>query len=324
MRVITVLFLAALLSGGLSAIFAQEAPSADTEAIAAEEVPAAAEVSMDAVPAAEVAGDVEAVAPEAEAAADEEAVAPDVEVAADEEAVAPDVEVAADEEAVAPDVEVAADEEAVAPDAEVASSTEVEAGIEALGTVATAAAPLRIPTKITVKLSSVDQGFVNRYAVGPYGNYAGTFLGAGARANFAIGGLGFLDSIPGFAAVVGLETSMGSSRTIWVNSFYDAKMTLGAACAFPIGGGFSIGPALDFGLLLHVLSGDPARANDPGIHSYADPIMSVALNLDYHFTSGFDLFLSPDLSMFPEKDYLGLLLGFSIGGRFPLNLGGVQ
>jgi len=163
-----------------------------------------------------------------------------------------------------------------------------------------------------VKLSSIDTELKNSYALNSFGDYYITGIGAGAQADFRLnfaGNLGFFTSIDYF---------YGISKTIWVDSFQDLSLLIGASYTFLPDGQVSIIPEVGYGVCGHLLPGDVDRDGVEAVSFYLDQMLSLSVKFVYSLDEGFSIFFSPEMTLFLESENSAILAGYNLGARINL------
>ncbi|MDC7221397.1 MAG: hypothetical protein PQJ59_15785 [Spirochaetales bacterium] len=164
-----------------------------------------------------------------------------------------------------------------------------------------------------IQFDSVSLQAVAYKPLGNYGDISSLSMGVIEQNNFTL----FTSDDIRFL------TRMGATYNIPLDdsftSIYDLTFLLGGGWIFHPSEKLSLIPQFAAGLMLHHLTWESGNYSSTNI--YADQYYSLSLQAGLNLgkeTGRWELLFTPEVSVFPEQDDLGLLMGASLGLEYNL------
>jgi hypothetical protein len=163
-----------------------------------------------------------------------------------------------------------------------------------------------------IEFTSIDIAFNNNYPLNDLSDYYSSGIGGGCQFEF--------DIIPinRLGLFIDLDYYYGISETIWVDSFHDLNLIIGASYELFSSGRFSLIPEIGYGISNHLLLGDVDRDGSNSTDYFIDQMVSVSTKGLFSINQKISVFLSPELTLYFEESNTAILLGYNLGARINL------
>lgn len=161
-----------------------------------------------------------------------------------------------------------------------------------------------------IKIESIDSSFNTMIPLGTYADFAEASIGGGLQLNMS------QSIVKDLLLLVSVDYLYAESNTIWVNSFRDLAIFVGAGYKIQIIDKLSLTPIVGIGILNHWAYGDLYRTGEDGIDYFADTVTKADFKIEYLLKEKIGLFLQPSLIIFTEEDNSGFMLGGHLGASY--------